>query len=131
MALRPLVEQVPSPRIHLDIEEPLLVDDPERAHVLLRCAQEIITNAVRHAGARNLWIRVAREAGGVRIDARDDGVGAAASVQGNGLRGMRERVVQLGGRMDVESAPGHGFHLDVSVPSIAPLLPSLPEGVSP
>lgn len=131
VALRPLVEQVPSPRIHLDVEEPLLVDDPERAHVLLRCIQEIITNAVRHAGARNLWIRVARETAGVRVDARDDGVGAAAATPGNGLRGMRERVLQLGGTMTVDAVSGRGFHLDVTVPSVAPSLPSLPEGVSP
>ena len=52
-ALRPLVTQVPSLDIHLDIGQPLTLDDPERAHVLLRCTQEIITNAVRHAGARN------------------------------------------------------------------------------
>ena len=58
-ALRPLAENVPRWTIHMDIEDPLTLDDPERAHVLLRCTQEIITNAVRHAGARNLWIDAA------------------------------------------------------------------------
>ena len=62
-ALLPLAENVPALDIHMDIEEPLTVDDPERAHVLLRCTQEIITNAVRHAGARNLWICARRENG--------------------------------------------------------------------
>ena len=51
----------PSLAIHMDIEEPLTLDDAERAHVLLRCTQEIITNAVRHAGARNLWIHCRRD----------------------------------------------------------------------
>ncbi len=61
-ALRPLTENVPSLDIQLDIEDPLNVEDPQRAHVLLRCTQEIITNAVRHAGGRHLWIKVYREA---------------------------------------------------------------------
>ena len=60
-ALQPLSENVPAIDIHMDIETPLTLDDPERAHVLLRCTQEIITNAVRHAGARNLWINAGRQ----------------------------------------------------------------------
>ena len=48
-ALQPLAENVPALDIHMDIDGPLTLDDPERAHVLLRCTQEIITNVVRHA----------------------------------------------------------------------------------
>ncbi len=115
-ALRPLAEQVPSLDIHLDIPSPLSVDDPERAHVLLRCTQEIITNAVRHAGARNLWIDVAREPDAIVLRARDDGRGAEAVVVGNGLRGMRERLQQCGGELTIESRRGQGFALRASVP---------------
>ncbi|MDX1550019.1 MAG: histidine kinase, partial [Lysobacter spongiicola] len=53
-ALQPLAENVPGLDIHMEIEQPLTLDDPERAHVLLRCTQEIITNVVRHAAADNL-----------------------------------------------------------------------------
>ena len=115
-ALRPLAENVPSLAIHMDIEEPLALDDPERAHVLLRCTQEIITNAVRHAGARNLWIHARRVDGGIAIDARDDGTGADAVVPGHGLRGMRERLAQHGGALEVECRPGEGFHLRLVLP---------------
>jgi signal transduction histidine kinase len=119
VALRPLAENVPSLAIHMDIESPLTLDDPERAHVLLRCTQEIITNAVRHAGARNLWITARREDGSIRMGARDDGRGADLLVAGNGLRGMRERLAQHGGTLDIHTSPGEGFDLRLVLPIAA------------
>jgi len=116
-ALRPLAENVPSLAIHMDIEEPLALEDPERAHVLLRCTQEIITNAVRHAGADNLWIEAFRRDGRVTITARDDGRGAETIIPGNGLRGMRERLAQQGGTLQVESQADGGFRLRLALPA--------------
>lgn len=115
-ALLLLTERVPALAIHMDIEEPLTLDDAERAHVLLRCTQEIITNAVRHAGARNLWIHCGRDGGKIVIDAHDDGQGADVVIAGNGLRGMRERLRQHGGNMTIESRAGGGFRLCLQVP---------------
>ncbi|WMJ68296.1 sensor histidine kinase [Stenotrophomonas sp. 24(2023)] len=129
-ALRPLAEQVPSLDIHLDVPSPLDVEDPERAHVLLRCTQEIITNAVRHAGARNLWIRVHRGEGQVVVDAHDDGQGSDGLTIGNGLRGMRERLQQCGGQLQIDTRPGEGFRLRAAVPvSGLAVLSPIPEGV--
>ncbi len=131
-ALRPLTENVPSLDIQLDVEEPLNVEDPQRAHVLLRCTQEIITNAVRHAGARHLWIKVYREAPDrVVVEARDDGVGADMVNVGNGLRGMRERLQQCGGQLQIETRPGEGFRLRATVPAtvLVAALTKVPEGV--
>ncbi|MBA0283455.1 sensor histidine kinase [Stenotrophomonas maltophilia] len=131
-ALRPLTENVPSLDIQLDIEDPLNVEDPQRAHVLLRCTQEIITNAVRHAGARHLWIKVYREAPDrVVVEARDDGVGADMVNVGNGLRGMRERLQQCGGQLQIETRPGEGFRLRATVPAtvLVAALTKVPEGV--
>ncbi|HDS1187683.1 TPA: sensor histidine kinase [Stenotrophomonas maltophilia] len=127
-ALRPLTENVPSLDIQLEIEDPLNVEDPQRAHVLLRCTQEIITNAVRHAGARHLWIKVYREAPDrVVVEARDDGVGADMVNVGNGLRGMRERLQQCGGQLQIETRPGEGFRLRATV--LVAALTKVPEGV--
>lgn len=131
-ALRPLTENVPSLDIQLEIEDPLNVEDPQRAHVLLRCTQEIITNAVRHAGARHLWIKVYREAPDrVVVEARDDGVGADMVNVGNGLRGMRERLQQCGGQLQIETRPGEGFRLRATVPAtvLVAALTKVPEGV--
>jgi signal transduction histidine kinase len=119
VALRPLAENVPSLNIHMDIEAPLAMDDPERAHVLLRCTQEIITNAVRHAGASNLWITARRKDGCIAMSARDDGRGAEELVAGNGLRGMRERLQQHGGDLKIETRPEAGFSLQLTLPAAA------------
>jgi signal transduction histidine kinase len=115
-ALLLLTERVPALTIHMNIEEPLTLDDAERAHMLLRCTQEIITNAVRHAGARNLWIHCRRDGGQIVINAHDDGRGADVVIAGNGLRGMRERLRQYGGNMTIESRAGGGFRLCLQVP---------------
>jgi signal transduction histidine kinase len=127
-ALTPLSENVPAIDIHMDIETPLTLDDPERAHVLLRCTQEIITNTVRHAHAHNLWIHARREGGNIVVDARDDGRGADALVAGNGLRGMRERLIQHGGDLSIETQPRPhpeaGFRLRLTLPASATLAAS-------
>ena len=121
--LRPLAEGVPSLAVELDIPESLEIEDPERAHVLLRCAQEIITNTVRHArGARSLYLQVARRDGQLLLSSRDDGQGLdpARFVPGNGLRGMRERLALHGGSVEVQTAPGKGFAITVILPENPP-----------
>ena len=90
--------------------------DPLRAQVLLRCAQEMITNSVRHARARNLWISLVPDENGVAMIARDDGRGVEAVEAGNGLKGMAERLKQLGGELRIETSPGAGFALRAWVP---------------
>lgn len=115
-ALRALVEGVPALDIHLQMPSPLPVENPELAHVLLRCAQEIITNAVRHAGASTLSLTVARDAAGLRLQAQDNGSGSDAVEPGNGLRGMRERVLAHGGQIDIITGHGQGFALDIRLP---------------
>lgn len=128
-ALRPLAENVPALDIRMDIEQPLTLDDPERAHVLLRCTQEIITNAVRHAGARHLWIDARREPGAIVIDARDDGRGTDQLSAGNGLRGMRERLAQHGGTLDIDTRAAQGFRLRLRLPDSAAPAVATNEGV--
>jgi signal transduction histidine kinase len=115
-ALRKLVSGVPEPAIHLDLPTELAMTDPQRAQVLLRCAQEMITNSVRHARARNLWISLVQDENGVALTARDDGRGAGNLKVGNGLRGMKERLRQLGGELKIETGPGEGFALRARVP---------------
>ncbi|RYD14616.1 MAG: sensor histidine kinase [Lysobacteraceae bacterium] len=116
-ALRNLTEGVPGLAIHLELPPRFSVEDPRRAQVLLRCAQEIITNTVRHAGARNLWLRFERTADRqMVIRAQDDGQGAPEFRQGNGLSGMRERLAQFGGRLEIATGRGRGFALDALLP---------------
>lgn len=114
--LKPLVDSVAGLEIAMQMPQPFLLGDPERAHVLLRCTQEIITNTLRHAQAQQLQLQYRLDGGSVWLHARDDGRGANAPVAGNGLRGIRERLAAFGGQVEIDAAPGRGFALDIQLP---------------
>jgi signal transduction histidine kinase len=116
-ALHKLTEGVPQPRIHLDLPAEAVMTEPQRAQILLRCVQEMITNSVRHARADNLWIRLSVTGDGLAMSARDDGVGTDKVALGNGLKGMTERLRQLGGKLEIESQAGAGFALHAWLPT--------------
>ncbi|MFN8059960.1 MAG: sensor histidine kinase [Vicinamibacterales bacterium] len=115
-ALISLSAQATVPRIHLSCDDDLCVDEPSRALVVFRCVQEAITNAVKHARARNVWVAVGRIDAAIEIDARDDGHGVDAVCDGAGLTGMRERVRELGGTVTIASGLRRGFRLHVHLP---------------
>ncbi len=116
-ALETLATSVPTPMIHVEIK-PGVHAAPDQAHALIRCAQEAVTNAVRHGDASNLWLRVTSDGDGVRLVAQDDGhARAVASAPGSGLVGMRERVECLGGRLAVKPGGDAGFTIDAWLPA--------------
>jgi signal transduction histidine kinase len=88
---------------------------------LFRIAQEALLNVARHAQARQVEIGLTRDRQGVTLLVADDGRGfdpeAPQSGTHMGLWSMRERVGQLGGRFEVESAPGQGTKLVITVDS--------------
>ena len=114
-AIRSLQDVVPTPAIRVQTGT-LDVHDPAVAETALRVVQEIVTNAVRHASAKHLWLDVASTDGSLTIDARDDGIGTDRVQFGNGLAGMRERVTQAKGTMEVQSMRGKGFEVRVRLP---------------
>jgi signal transduction histidine kinase len=119
-ALRALAADVPLPRVHLVAGEGLKGLDADCSLTLLRCTQEIVTNAARHAQAQNLWIDVTSMDGAVSIVARDDGKGVDGTLcVGHGLRVMRERLEQGGGRLVIETGPRAGFRLSAWLPKAA------------
>jgi signal transduction histidine kinase len=86
---------------------------------LYRAAQEGLTNAHRHAGARHASVAVAYGESSARLTITDDGRGMSAGSTGRngfGLTGMRERVQLLGGDIDVASGPGAGTTITATVP---------------
>jgi len=90
---------------------------------LYRTVQEGLTNAVKHAKARNIWIRAFKERDVLCCSIRDDGAGFDAlqvqtepSRKGLGLIAMQERMSAIGGTLRVESCPGRGTELSVRVP---------------
>jgi signal transduction histidine kinase len=114
--LRKLADGIPRPRIHIDVAPGLSLEDPSAGEIVLRCAQEIVTNAIRHSRAENLWLEVSVSGVGIEIRARDDGRGAAAVQSGHGLSGMRERFEQCGGALSFETASGRGFSVTAVLP---------------
>jgi signal transduction histidine kinase len=86
--------------------------------VLLRGAQEALANVRRHAAADAVVLRVARLGGAVSVHVEDDGVGFdPATAHGVGLAGLRDRAAEVGGSVDVASAPGRGTRVTVRVPA--------------
>ena len=109
----------------------------EQEVVVLRVAQEALTNVRRHARARQVAVRLLADDRGVRVEVGDDGVGfapaataAAGSSPGFGLAGMRGRVRDVGGDLDVASAPGRGTRVTVRVPLRPPAAPAPSVGPS-
>jgi signal transduction histidine kinase len=96
-ALRRIADAFPSPQIHLNFTERVRIDTAERADAIVRAGQEGITNAVRHARARNIWVSLTQNNEAVHLEVRDDGACKNPGRIGNGLRGMQERIESLGG----------------------------------
>jgi signal transduction histidine kinase len=101
---------------------------PDAEVTLLRVTQEALANVRKHARAGRVALTLSYMDGEAALDVRDDGVGfvgvdGSGPNGGLGLHGMRERVEALGGRLAVESAPGAGTTVAVTVP-----VPPEPEG---
>jgi PAS domain S-box-containing protein len=94
--------------------------DDRQAIALYRIAQESLTNVARHAAARRVQIRLARDGAGLTLSIGDDGVGfdvAQGQRTGHfGLLGMRERARRLGADFQVLSQPGAGSTVQVRLP---------------
>ena len=118
--LRKTLDQLASgleqPRVNLAMSPDLEIRDHSQSLVIFRCVQEALTNVVRHAQARHVWIDISRDGGAIQVRVRDDGRGARSLVMGNGLIGMRERVEGVGGTLDVTAAPAQGVTLTMRLP---------------
>jgi signal transduction histidine kinase len=88
--------------------------------MLYRVAQEALNNALKHAEANNMTVRVKLEGAQVRMEVEDDGRGFDTShdmpAGGMGLENMQRRVREFGGTLDIVSAPGAGTRVIVQVP---------------
>ncbi len=115
-ALRHLVSGITGLRVHLKLPPSLQVPDPTLAQEILRLVQEGVTNCIRHARAKNLWLQIHHLERGLHIHLKDDGIGQAKLQPGNGLQGMQERVRQLRGWLKLDTRPGEGLELEIFIP---------------
>jgi signal transduction histidine kinase len=93
----------------------------EPALCLFRVAQEALRNAVRHAQPRRIEVALRAEDGGTALQVADDGRGFDPALRRErvslGLESMRERVVLLGGRLQIHSRPGQGTQISAWLPA--------------
>ncbi len=136
-ALNDLAERTrrSQPGLHIDLQVSLVGVElsADVALALYRCAQEGITNALRHGQARHLVLRLAAAAGTVTLDLRDDGSGlpvqpdagaGTAEAPGragghHGLRWLAERAQGLGGQLSLGPVQPQGVQLHVTLPARA------------
>lgn len=93
----------------------------EQCQQTLHIVQEALTNILRHAAARTIWICLARAADGIELRIRDDGLGirsaSATGLRGTlGLAGMAERAHAVGARLTIEVPPQGGTLLRLVIP---------------
>ncbi|ASR00019.1 sensor histidine kinase [Streptomyces sp. 11-1-2] len=91
--------------------------DRESELVLYRVAQESLTNAARHADARQVEVSLHRVGEAVVLEIADDGRGIEAACEGAGIRGMRERALLAGATLDITSTPGTGTRIRLITPA--------------
>lgn len=108
--------------LHVDVSGPENPLSQDMEQHLLRIAQEAVTNVLKHAGARRIWVKLHMEARRLYLRIVDDGRGfeqqdVFADLGGHfGLIGMRERAERLGGELHLKSRPGEGTQVEVTVP---------------
>ena len=105
-------------KLRLDTWDRTLPPDVEDN--LLRIAQEAVLNAVKHSGARSLLVALERTANRVRLVVKDDGSGfdgrtTAVEAGHYGVLGMRERAAHIGAELSLDSAPGNGTAVSVTM----------------
>jgi PAS domain S-box-containing protein len=106
-----------------DDGQPKPLDDDTRT-VLFRDVRELLTNVVKHAQAKNVKVSIRKVGSRIHVSVEDDGRGfdperAAAAAAKNGVFGLfsiRERLKQLGGNIEIESASGHGTRVTLVAP---------------
>ena len=115
-ALATLCAGVPRPAVRLTLDEPLAIASPSTAHTIFRCVQEGLSNAIRHADATLVEVSVQQQADAIVVRVSDDGSGLRGRPEGNGLRGMRERLAAADGTLVAVDLAPRGFALEARLP---------------
>ena len=115
-ALRAIAAETPRPAVHVETPSDLEITAPAVAETIVRCAQELVTNAAKHSGAEHLWLTLRRDDTRLELCATDDGRGAEEVTLRGGIAGMNERLRRHGGGLVVRTATGRGFSVTAWLP---------------
>jgi two-component system sensor histidine kinase UhpB len=104
--------------VRRDLQAKLPPLPPDVELVIYRIAQESLTNALRHSGARSATISLSADAEILELVVADDGRGMPEQFPSGtaGIAGMRERALLVGGRLSIASAPDRGTEVRLSIP---------------
>jgi two-component system NarL family sensor kinase len=110
--------------VNLELDPQMQKMPRETEAIIFRVVQEALTNVHRHAGTKTAKVRISQNPQTVRVQIEDTGVGIPDFIglaeknftRGVGIQGMRERVRQLGGSLEVESGPG-GTSVTATLPT--------------
>jgi signal transduction histidine kinase len=104
--------------LDLNLGEGQTLSDRQTSHILA-IVNEAISNVIRHAHARNVWISARQVDGSLNLSIMDDGSGMNGTPSaGYGLRNMRDRARLLGGDLEIKSESGRGTRISLSIPCI-------------
>jgi signal transduction histidine kinase len=112
-------EQATGIAVHLTVPDDLPNLASSQRHALYRGAQEGLTNIQKHASAQDAWVELIQHHDAVALLVRDNGIGLTDGAAGFGLHGLRERASLLGGQLSVQSTPGGGAELILTLPVTA------------
>jgi len=112
-------------RLDTSLQTPDLTVRSEIRHNLFLAFKETLNNAVKHSGATEVRVKLELPAGGLRLEVSDNGSGLAAAKNlpprdrvssGYGIAGIRSRLEQVGGNVQIHSTPGEGTRVELFVP---------------
>jgi signal transduction histidine kinase len=117
-ALTALNPALPNVSVQFNIEPGAVVSDIDKAEALVRCAQEGLTNALRHGDATQIFVTLSRNEQELVLCVEDNGVGCPSPPPpaGNGLRGLRERLDEFQGVISLDSRAPRGCILRAVLP---------------
>ncbi|MBT1064328.1 hypothetical protein KJY73_12125 [Bowmanella sp. Y26] len=114
-ALQALIQDLDGLEISLDIDPDVVIIDARVAEALFRCAQEALTNVLKHSGANQCRLSLNKREGVLHLQVDDNGRHTKDITPGHGLTGMQERLSKLDGELKIEAGPA-GFSLLAILP---------------
>lgn len=114
-ALNALIDNVPEIKVKLDYDKDVQIDDVNVANTILCCVQECLTNSLKHSNASQFNIQIVERDRTIQVAMQDNGKPVKEIKIGNGITGMRERVAELGGKLNF-TPMATGFSLLIELP---------------
>ena len=114
-ALMELFKNLPRLKIQLHFDDNLHINEVNTADTIIKCIQECLTNTLKHSTADQLVLNIDKTEQGVSVNLSDNGRPIKHFNMGNGLKGMSERVMQIGGKISF-TPDQRGFHTSITIP---------------